>query len=135
MLGRHNSITTNEIIDNNVLSAMLALIGSVKHKNQLAGLAVISGLAMSSEAAAKKLLTSDALHCLKVCSDPDCYQLSLWSQPNLLALRLERNYWCRHQSQTQHAWPSTLLNARRDMLFTSFKFVVAVGHPINRVAH
>lgn len=65
LLGRHNSITSNEIIESNVLSAMLALIRSVKHKSQLAGLAVISGLALSSEAAAKKLLTPEVLQALK----------------------------------------------------------------------
>ena len=66
LLGRHNSLTSNEIIESDVLSAMLSLIGSVKHKNQLAGLAVISGLALSSEAAARKLLTPETLGCLKV---------------------------------------------------------------------
>ena len=66
LLGRHNSITTNEIIDSDVLSTMVTLISSLKHKNQLAGLAVISGLALSSEAAARKLLTPEVLKCLKV---------------------------------------------------------------------
>ena len=66
LLGRHNSITTNEIIDSDVLSTMVSLISSLKHKNQLAGLAVISGLALSSEAAARKLLTPEVLKCLKV---------------------------------------------------------------------
>ena len=66
LLGRHNSITTNEIIDRNVLATMVSLIQSVKHKNQLAGLKVVSGLALSSEAAAKKLLTKELLTGLKV---------------------------------------------------------------------
>ena len=66
LLGRHNSITTNEIIDRNVLTTMVSLIQSVKHKNQLAGLKVISGLALSSETAAKKLLTKELLVGLKV---------------------------------------------------------------------
>lgn len=66
LLGRHNSITTNEIIDRNVLATMVSLIQSVKHKNQLAGLKVISGLALSSETAAKKLLTKELLGGLKV---------------------------------------------------------------------
>ena len=68
LLGRHNSITTNEIIDRNVLATMISLIQSVKHKNQLAGLKVISGLALSSETAAKKLLTKELLSGLKVAS-------------------------------------------------------------------
>ena len=45
---------------------MVSLIQSVKHKNQLAGLKVISGLALSSETAAKKLLTKELLNGLKV---------------------------------------------------------------------
>ncbi len=45
---------------------MVSLIQSVKHKNQLAGLKVISGLALSSETAAKKLLTKELLIGLKV---------------------------------------------------------------------
>ena len=38
LLGRHNSLTSLEIIEGDVLSAMLRLITSTKHKNQLAGL-------------------------------------------------------------------------------------------------
>ena len=66
LLGKHNSITTNEIIDRNVLATMISLIRSIKHKNQLAGLAVVSGLALSSASAAKKLLTTDLLNGLEV---------------------------------------------------------------------
>jgi len=51
-----------------VLATLVSLIGSVKHKSQLAGLGVISGLALSSETAARKLLTKDLLTALKVCS-------------------------------------------------------------------
>ena len=58
LLGTHNSITTNEIIESDVLSAMLTLISSIKHKSQLAGLRVIGALALTSDAAAGKLLTS-----------------------------------------------------------------------------
>ncbi|KAK9861855.1 hypothetical protein WJX84_002096 [Apatococcus fuscideae] len=57
LLGTHNSITTNEIIESNVLSAMLSLISSCKHKSQLAGLRVLGVLALTSDAAAAKLLT------------------------------------------------------------------------------
>ena len=49
---------------------MISLIQSVKHKNQLAGLKVISGLALSSETAAKKLLTKELLSGLKVAPLP-----------------------------------------------------------------
>ncbi len=38
LLGRHNSLTSLEIIEGDVLSAMLRLIASTKHKSQLAGL-------------------------------------------------------------------------------------------------
>ena len=38
LLGRHNSLTSLEIIEGDVLSAMMRLITSTKHKNQLAGL-------------------------------------------------------------------------------------------------
>ncbi len=38
LLGRHNSLTSLEIIEGDVLSAMLRLITSTKHKSQLAGL-------------------------------------------------------------------------------------------------
>ena len=78
LLGRHNSITTNEIIDSDVLSTMVTLISSLKHKNQLAGLAVISGLALSSEAAARKLLTAEVLKCLKVCARHHSCGENLW---------------------------------------------------------
>lgn len=44
-----------------MLSAMLSLMRSVKHKSQLAGLHVITGLALTSEASARKLLTPDVL--------------------------------------------------------------------------
>lgn len=40
-----------------MLSAMLSLISSIKHKSQLAGLRVIGALALTSDAAAGKLLT------------------------------------------------------------------------------
>jgi hypothetical protein len=49
-----------------VLATLVSLIGSVKHKSQLAGLGVISGLALSSETAARKLLTNHLLTALKV---------------------------------------------------------------------
>lgn len=45
---------------------MVSLIQSVKHKNQLAGLKVVAGLALSSVAAARKLLTKELLGGLKV---------------------------------------------------------------------
>ncbi len=61
LLGRHNSITSEEIIQSDVLAAMLSLICSVKHKSQLAGLQVIAGLALTSEAAAQRLLTPEVL--------------------------------------------------------------------------
>ena len=61
LLGRHNGITSEEIIQSDVLAAMLSLIGSVKHKSQLAGLQVIAGLALTSEAAAQRLLTPEVL--------------------------------------------------------------------------
>ena len=61
LLGRHNGITSEEIIQSDVLSAMLSLICSVKHKSQLAGLQVIAGLALTSEAAAQRLLTPEVL--------------------------------------------------------------------------
>lgn len=40
---------------------MLSLMCSVKHKSQLAGLHVIAGLALTSEASARKLLTPNVL--------------------------------------------------------------------------
>ena len=61
LLGRHNGLTSEEIIQSDVLAAMLELITSVKHKSQLAGLQVIAGLALTSEAAAQKLLTPEVL--------------------------------------------------------------------------
>ncbi|KAK9839624.1 hypothetical protein WJX81_001442 [Elliptochloris bilobata] len=64
LLGRHNSLTSLEIIEGDVLSAMMRLITSTKHKNQLAGLQVVAGLALASEASAVKLLTPDMLKAL-----------------------------------------------------------------------
>ncbi len=61
LLGRHDSFTSDEIIQGDVLSAMLSLMRSVKHKSQLAGLHVIAGLALTSEASARKLLTPHVL--------------------------------------------------------------------------
>jgi hypothetical protein len=61
LLGRHDSFTSDEIIQGDVLSAMLSLMRSVKHKSQLAGLHVIAGLALTSEASARKLLTPNVL--------------------------------------------------------------------------
>ena len=61
LLGRHNGLTSEEIIQSDVLAAMLELITSVKHKSQLAGLQVIAGLALTSEAAAHRLLTPEVL--------------------------------------------------------------------------
>lgn len=66
LLGRHNSLTSQEIIASNVMSAMISLIGSLRHKRQLAGLHVISGLALSSESAARKLLSAEVLGSLQV---------------------------------------------------------------------
>ncbi len=40
---------------------MLSLMCSVKHKSQLAGLHVIAGLALTSDASARKLLTPNVL--------------------------------------------------------------------------
>ena len=62
---------------------MVALIQSKKHKNQLAGLSVIAGLALSSEAAARKLLTPDLLSSLMVScrKQQDFVALVLSSQP------------------------------------------------------
>lgn len=61
LLGRHNSFTSDEIIQSDVLRTMLTLMSSLKHKSQLAGLQVIAGLALTSEAAAQKLLTPQVL--------------------------------------------------------------------------
>lgn len=66
LLGRHNSLTSQEIIASDVMSAMVTLIASLRHKRQLAGLGVISGLALSSESAARKLLSPVVLSCLQV---------------------------------------------------------------------
>ncbi|BDA47659.1 probable calcium-independent phospholipase A2-gamma at C-terminar half [Coccomyxa sp. Obi] len=65
LLGRHDSFTSDEIIQGDVLSAMLSLMCSVKHKSQLAGLHVIAGLALTSEASARKLLTPNVLQALQ----------------------------------------------------------------------
>ncbi|EIE23713.1 hypothetical protein COCSUDRAFT_41874 [Coccomyxa subellipsoidea C-169] len=65
LLGRHDSFTSDEIIQGDVLSAMLSLMRSVKHKSQLAGLHVIAGLALTSEASARKLLTPHVLQALQ----------------------------------------------------------------------
>ena len=73
MLGRHDSFTSDEIIQGDVLSAMLSLMCSVKHKSQLAGLHVIAGLALTSEASARKLLTPNVL---QVCSERDPGELA-----------------------------------------------------------
>ncbi|KAK9820032.1 hypothetical protein WJX72_005289 [[Myrmecia] bisecta] len=55
LLGRHNSLTSAEIVQSDVLSAMLSLITSPKIKSQLAGFQVVASLALTSDAAAKKL--------------------------------------------------------------------------------
>ena len=49
-----------------MLSAMVTLLASTQHKRQRAGLDVISGLALSSDSAAKKLLTPQTLQHLQV---------------------------------------------------------------------
>jgi hypothetical protein len=61
LLGRYNSFTSDEIIQSDVLRTMLSLMRSLKHKSQLAGLHVIAGLALTSEVAARKLLTPQVL--------------------------------------------------------------------------
>ena len=66
LLGRHNSITTDEIIESDVLAAMNGLIGSMKHANQLAGLQVVAGLALASDSAARRLLSPELLQNLMV---------------------------------------------------------------------
>ena len=66
MLGQHNSITSNEIIEGGVLAAMLSLICSAKHKSQLAGLQVLASLALVSNTAAQKLMSQRLLAALQV---------------------------------------------------------------------
>ena len=66
LLGQHNSITSNEIIEGGVLAAMLALICSAKHKSQLAGLQVLASLALVSNTAAQKLMSQRLLAALQV---------------------------------------------------------------------
>lgn len=68
LLGHHNSITTNEIIEGGVLAAMLTLISSYKLKGQLAGLRVVASLALISDSAARKLLTPRLQTVLEVSS-------------------------------------------------------------------
>ena len=67
LLGRSNSLTSQEIIASDVLSAMVTLLASTQHKRQRAGLDVISGLALSSDSAARKLLTPQTLQHLQAC--------------------------------------------------------------------
>ena len=66
LLGQHNSITSNEIIEGGVLAAMLSLICSAKHKSQLAGLQVLASLALVSNTAAQKLMSQRLLAALQV---------------------------------------------------------------------
>lgn len=66
LLGQHNTIASEEIIQGGVLAAMLSLICSAKHKSQLAGLQVLSNLALVSNTAAKKLLSHRLLAALEV---------------------------------------------------------------------
>ena len=66
LLGQHNTIASEEIIQGGVLAAMLSLICSAKHKSQLAGLQVLSSLALVSSTAAKKLLSQRLLAALEV---------------------------------------------------------------------
>ena len=66
LLGQHNSIASNEIIEGGVLAAMLSLICSAKHKSQLAGLQVLASLALVSNTAAQKLMTQRLLAALQV---------------------------------------------------------------------
>ena len=70
LLGRSNSLTSQEIIASDVLSAMVTLLASTQHKRQRAGLDVISGLALSSDSAARKLLTPQTLQHLQ--ASPCC---------------------------------------------------------------
>lgn len=65
LLGRSNSLTSQEIIASDVMKAMVSLIGSLRHKRQLAGLRVIAGLALSSDSAARKLLSPEVLGCIQ----------------------------------------------------------------------
>lgn len=55
------------------MSAMVSLIASLRHKRQLAGLGVIAGLALSSDSAARKLLSPEVLSCLQVPSCHACF--------------------------------------------------------------
>ncbi len=66
LLGRHNTIASNEIIESGVMAAMLSLICSAKHKSQLAGLQVLASLALVSDAAAQKLMSDRLLTALQV---------------------------------------------------------------------
>lgn len=66
LLGQHNSIASNEIIEGGVLAAMLSLICSAKHKSQLAGLQVLASLALVSHTAAQKLMSQRLLAALQV---------------------------------------------------------------------
>ena len=66
LLGQHNSITSNVIIEEGVLAAMLSLICTAKHKSQLAGLQVLASLALVSNTAAQKLLSQRLLAALQV---------------------------------------------------------------------
>ncbi|KAL3158161.1 hypothetical protein ABBQ32_011753 [Trebouxia sp. C0010 RCD-2024] len=65
LLGQHNTITSNEIIEGGVLAAMLSLICTAKHKSQLAGLQVLASLALVSNTAAQKLLSQRLLAALQ----------------------------------------------------------------------
>ena len=66
LLGRHNTIASNEIIQSGVMAAMLSLICSAKHKSQMAGLQVLAVLALVSDAAAQKLMSERLLTALQV---------------------------------------------------------------------
>ena len=66
LLGRHNTIASNEIIQSGVMAAMLSLICSAKHKSQMAGLQVLAVLALVSDAAAQKLMSQRLLTALQV---------------------------------------------------------------------
>lgn len=91
LLGQHNTIAGNEIIESGVMAAMLSLICSAKHKSQLAGLQVLASLALVSDAAAQKLMSQRLLTALQVstscsyivCNDLEPSALSLYSSASM----------------------------------------------------
>lgn len=66
LLGRQSAEACHRVVESDVLSTMLALISSVKHKVQLCGLRVVASLAFTSEEACTRLLTPAMIKQLQV---------------------------------------------------------------------